>query len=87
MSRRLRWFQVRVHTDEGVYVGSLRLSGSRSALSELIDTGRHYLTLWDAAREDEPVKEGFVALHKAAIRLVEVVGSAEPRIPALEARP
>jgi hypothetical protein len=75
-----------VQTDEGAYVGSLRLAGGRSALSELVDDGRVYLTLWEAIRDGVPVAEGFVAIHKAAIRCVMVIGNGECPAPPLEAR-
>jgi hypothetical protein len=87
MRGRLRWFQVRVHTDDGIYVGSLRLPDGRSALSDRIDDGRVYLTLWEAIRDGLPVAEGFVAIHKAAIRSVEVLGSGAGPAPSMEARP
>ncbi len=86
MRRRLRWFQVRVHTDEGVYGGSLRLAGGPSALSELVGDGRVYLTLWEAIRDGVRIPEGFVAIHKAAIRSVVVIGDGECAAPPLEAR-
>lgn len=87
MRGRLRWFQVKVQTDEGAYDGSLRLTGRRSALSELLDDGRVYLTLWEATRDGMPVAEGFVAIHKAAIRCVVVIGDGEPPAAPIEARP
>jgi hypothetical protein len=86
MQGRLRWFQVKVQTDEGAYVGSLRLAGRRSALSELLDDGRVYLTLWEATRDGMPVAQGFVAIHKAAIRCVVVIGDGERPAPPMEAR-
>jgi len=87
MRGRLRWFQVRVQTDEGIYVGSLRLAAGRSALSDLVSGCRVYLTLSEANRDGIPVAEGFVAIHKAAIRSVVVVGNGERCAPPMEARP
>lgn len=87
MRGRLRWYQVRVHTDEGAYVGNLRLPGGRSALSDLIEDGRVYLTLWEPVRDGMPVAEGFVAIHKAAIRCVVVLGNGERPAPPVGARP
>lgn len=51
----LRQVQVRVHTDEDLYVGSLRLADGRSALSDLVGDDRVYLTLWEAIRDGVPI--------------------------------
>lgn len=77
---RRRWFRVRVATEDGSYLGSLRLEPGRSALRELIDDERTYLSLWNACREDSDGVEEFLAIHKVAIRYVVVVGE-EPRSP------
>jgi hypothetical protein len=70
----LRQVQVRVHTDDDLYVGSLRLADGRSALTDLVGDDRVYLTLWEAIRDGVPISEGFVSIHKAAIRCVVVTG-------------
>ena len=70
-----RLVRVRVTTDDGVWLGRLRLDAGRSALHELVGDDRAYLSLWDACREDLPGDaEEFLAVHKAAIRCVVVIG-------------
>ena len=70
-----RLIRVRVTTDDGVWLGRLRLDAGRSALHELVGDDRAYLSLWDACREDVPGgAEEFLAVHKAAIRCVVVIG-------------
>jgi hypothetical protein len=67
---RRRWFRVRVETEDGAYVGSLRLDGPLGTLRELVDDDRTYLSLWNATQELTGSREEFVALHKGAIRFV-----------------
>jgi hypothetical protein len=67
---RRRWFRVRVETDDGAYVGSLRLNGPRAPLRELVDDDRAYLALWNATQEPTGSRDEFVAIHKGAIRFV-----------------
>ena len=70
-----RLVRVRVTTDDGVWLGRLRLDAGRSALHELVGDDRAYLSLWDACREDlSGGAEEFLAVHKAAIRCVVVIG-------------
>jgi len=76
---RRRWFRVKVVTEDGTYTGSLRLEKGRSALRELVDDDRVYLSLWAVRREGSPQVEEFIALHKTAIRYVVVVGDDEPK--------
>jgi hypothetical protein len=70
---RRRWVNVRVLTDDGSYLGRLRLEGARTALHDLIADERAYLALWDARREGETRAE-FVAIHKGVIRAVVLLG-------------
>ena len=77
---RRRWFTVRIATEDGSYLGLLRLEKGRSALRELIDDDRTYLSLWDARREGTGDVVEFVAIHKATIHYVVVVGEG-PRGP------
>ncbi len=79
-SSRRRWFTVRIATEDGSYLGLLRLDQGRSALRELIDDDRTYLSLWDARREGTGDVAEFVAIHKATIHYVVVVGEG-PRGP------
>lgn len=78
MARRRRpagrpgWYRVRIETEGGTYVGSLRLD--EAGLRPVVDDERAYLPLWNASREGSPEVEEFLALHKAAIRSVVVVG-------------
>ena len=70
---RRRWYRVRVQTDEGPYVGSLRLDTARPslrALRDLVEEDRAYLSLWNVTREGSGVVEGYMALHKGAVRFV-----------------
>lgn len=69
---RPRWYRVKVETDAGTYVGSLRIG--LEGLRPLVEDARTYLALWNVMREGSPETEDFVALHKAAIRSVIVVG-------------
>jgi len=71
---RRRWFRVKVVTEDGTYTGSLRLERGRSALRELVDDDRVYLSLWEARREGSPAVEEFLAIHKTSIRYVVVIG-------------
>jgi hypothetical protein len=75
-STRRRWFRVRVETDEGAYVGSLRLAGPAGTLRALIDDERTYLALWDVTEERSGAREDHLAIHKVAIRNVVLLGSA-----------
>jgi hypothetical protein len=68
---RPRWYRVRVETEGGAYLGSLRIDSA--GLRQVVDDERTYLPLWNAAREGSPAVEEFLALHKAAIRSVVVV--------------
>jgi hypothetical protein len=77
---RRRWFRVRVATDEGSYLGQVRLEKGRSALRELIDDDRTYLSVWNARHEGTGDMVEFLAIHKAAIRYVVVDGE-EPHSP------
>jgi hypothetical protein len=70
---RRRWVNVRVLTDDGSYLGRLRLENARTALHDLIADERAYLALWDAKREGEAEVE-FVAIHKGVIRAVVLLG-------------
>lgn len=73
------WVRVRVETDEGAYMGRVRLDGSRGTIRELIDDERAYLAVWDATEEPAGTRDDFVAIHKGAIRYVVVLGrNAEP---------
>jgi hypothetical protein len=67
------WFRVRVETEDGAYVGSLRLDGPRGTLRELVDDDRAYLSLWNATQEATGSRDEFVALHKSAIRFVALL--------------
>lgn len=71
---RRRWFKVRVATDDGIVLGSLRLDAGHSALRELLDDERSYLSLWGVQREGWDEVQEFVAIHKNVIRHVAVVG-------------
>jgi hypothetical protein len=74
-ARRRRWVIVKVDTDEGSYVGSLRLDGPAGSLRELVEADRSYLALWSATHESSGVVEEFVAIHKSTIRLVVLLGA------------
>lgn len=78
-ARRGRWVRVRVDTDEGTYVGRLRLDGPAGSLRELVETDRSYLALWSATHDSSGTVEEFVAIHKSAIRLVVLLGASGPR--------
>jgi hypothetical protein len=67
---------VKVDTDEGAYLGCLRLDGSRSTLHDALDDGRAYLALWEAVHEDSREQRGFLVIHKSAIRQVALLGRA-----------
>ena len=76
---RRRWYRVRVQTDEGPYVGSLRLDTSRNslrALRDLIEEERAYLALWEVTREGSDTVEDYMAIHKGAVRFVVLLGPA-----------
>ena len=74
-SRRRRWVRVKVDTDEGTYVGSVRLDGPAGGLRELVEADRSYLALWSATRDSSGAVEEFVAIHKSAIRLIVLLGA------------
>jgi hypothetical protein len=78
-ARRRRWVRVRVDTDAGAYVGSVRLDGPSGGLRELVEADRSYLALWSATHESSGAVEEFVAIHKSAIRLVVLLGASGPR--------
>jgi hypothetical protein len=78
-ARRRRWVRVKVDTDEGTYVGSVRLDGPAGGLRELVEADRSYLALWSATHESSSAVEEFVAIHKSAIRLVVLLGASGPR--------
>jgi hypothetical protein len=67
-----RWYRVRVDSESGVFLGSLCLDGG--GLRSVIDDERAYLPLWNAVHEGSAAPADFVALHKAGIRSVVVVG-------------
>jgi hypothetical protein len=67
-----RWYRVRVDSECGVYLGSLCLDAG--GLRPVIDDERAYLPLWNAVHEGSQAPAGFVALHKAGIRSVVVMG-------------
>lgn len=71
---RKRWFRVRVETDEGAYVGRLRLEGRWGTLRDTVDDGRAYLGVWNATEEGSGSREDFVAIHKGVIRSVVLLG-------------
>jgi hypothetical protein len=73
---RSRWCRVRVETDEGAYVGSLRLDGGTASLRDTLDGRRVYLALWDAVHEASQERHGFLVIHKSAIRQVSIIGRA-----------
>ncbi len=66
---RAHWVRVRVLTDEGTLVGSIRLAEAQS-LYEALNDRRVYLTLFRARNVESQECEGFVAIHKGAIRSV-----------------
>ena len=69
-SRRTRNLRVRVQTDEGSLIGSVRLTSGRS-IYELLNDERAYLVLFDVTAPDSAERhEDFVAIHKGAIRSV-----------------
>jgi hypothetical protein len=78
-ARRRRWVRVKVDTDGGTYVGSVRLGGPAGSLRALVEADRHYLALWSATHESSGVVEEFVAIHKSAIRVVVQLGASGPR--------
>ena len=78
-ARRRRWVRVKVDTDGGTYVGSVRLDGPAGGLRELVEADRSYLALWSATHESSGAVEEFVAIHKSAIRVVVLLGASGPR--------
>lgn len=78
-ARRRGWARVKVDTDGGTYVGSVRLDGPAGGLRELVDADRSYLALWNATHESSGALEEFVAIHKSAIRVVVQLGASGPR--------
>ncbi len=78
-STRPRWCRARVETDDGVYVGSVRLAGSAGTLRDLIDDERTHLALWDVAEERSGAREDHLAIHKVAIRCVVLLGNLRER--------
>lgn len=81
-STRPRWCRVRVETDDGAYVGSLRLTGPTGTLRGLIDDERTYLALWDTTEERTGASEDHLAIHKVAIRCVVLLGNAREHLAA-----
>jgi len=79
-ARRRRWVRVKVDTDGGTYVGSLRLDRPAGGLRELVEADRSYLSLWNATHERSGAVEEFVAIHKSAIRLVVQLGANGQRV-------
>ncbi len=73
---RPRWLRVRVETDEGAYVGRVRLEGHGS-LRELVSDDRAYLALWGVTEQRSGRRDDFVALHKGAIRYVVTLSKDE----------
>lgn len=71
---RRRWFRVRIETEEGTYVGRLRLEGARGTLRETVDDDRAYLGVWNATEEGSGSPGDFMAIHKGAIRSVVLLG-------------
>jgi hypothetical protein len=59
-----------VVTEDGIYVGRVRLEGGDRSLSELVSDDRAYLGLWGAIHEPSGRQDDFVALHKGTIRYV-----------------
>lgn len=80
-ARRYRWVRVRVDTDGGTYVGTVRLDGPAGGLRELVEADRSYLALWSAIHESSGAVEEFVAIHKSAIRVVVLLGASGERGP------
>lgn len=78
-STRPRWFRVRVETDNGAFVGNVRLAGPAATLRGLIDDERTYLAVWDVIEERSGAREDHLAIHKAAIRYVLLLGNARER--------
>lgn len=78
-ARRRRWIRVKVDTDGGTYVGSLRIDGPAGGLRELVEADRSYLSLWNATHESSGAVEEFVAIHKSAIRVVVQLGASGQR--------
>lgn len=79
-ARRRGWARVKVDTDGGTYVGSVRLDGPAGGLHELVEADRSYLALWNATHESSGAVEEFVAIHKSAIRLVVQLGASGPPV-------
>jgi hypothetical protein len=73
---RSHWHRVRVETDEGTYLGSLRLNGLRPTLHDALEDGRTYLALWDAHHEASGACQDFAVIHKGTIRQVALLGRA-----------
>src|SRR5512138_1201038 len=71
---RRRWVTVRVLTDDGSYLGKLRLEAGLTALHDLMADARAYIALWDATREGQATGAEFVAIHKGVIRAVVLLG-------------
>jgi len=72
------WVRARVETDEGAYEARLRVECSQHGLGDLLDDGRAYLGLWDAAPHGASTREEFLAIHKGAVRCVTLL-EGEPR--------
>ncbi len=66
---RPRWVRVRVQTDEGPLIGSIRVEG-RWSLYDLLEDGRSYLSLWGTTTPHSQERQEFLALHKSVIRSV-----------------
>jgi hypothetical protein len=67
-----------VETESGAYLGRLRLGGRVGSLRETVDDERAYLALWDATDEATGARDEYVAIHKAVIRSVVLLGEARP---------
>jgi hypothetical protein len=67
---RPRWIRVRAVTDDGAYVGRLKLQGKDHSLTDVVADARAYLGLWSVVQEPSGQRDEFVALHKGTIRYV-----------------
>lgn len=70
---RPRWVRVRVETQDGSYVGRVRVRAAGEPLRDLLDGAPAYLALWDVLHEPSGAAEGFVAIDKGAIRFVVLI--------------
>jgi hypothetical protein len=84
--RRSRFVRVRVETEDGCYLGRVRIESASAALRDVVDDERAYLGLWDTVHTPSGRVDEFVAIHKASIRYVVETGREEPpRLPTEEA--